>query len=100
MLLCDWLTTAQASGAAPNGCPCFLLLSLPWLLTLCHLLLTRTQIVEVINERKLAKTLSGFINQIFDKASHAAQRGTARLLMANNRQMCDRSRPIFVGRQA
>lgn len=32
---------------------------------------TRTQIVEVINERKLAKTLSGFINQIFDKASHA-----------------------------
>lgn len=32
------------------------------------------QIVEVINERKLAITLSGFINQIFDKASpcHAA----------------------------
>jgi hypothetical protein len=26
------------------------------------------QIVDVINERKLAKTLSGFINQIFDKA--------------------------------
>jgi hypothetical protein len=26
------------------------------------------QIVEVINERKLAQTLSGFIDQIFDKA--------------------------------
>lgn len=27
-----------------------------------------SQIIDVINERKLAKTLSGFINQIFDKA--------------------------------
>ena len=37
----------------------------------CHRPPTHTptpQIIDVINERKLAKTLSGFINQIFDKA--------------------------------
>jgi hypothetical protein len=44
------------------GCPAFSSLITP------PLALLSLQIAEVINERKLAITLSGFINQIFDKA--------------------------------
>ena len=47
---------------ALSRCPACAPLTAPSLVALS------LQIAEVINERKLAITLSGFINQIFDKA--------------------------------
>lgn len=77
MLLWQCLPAAQARDAAVlNGCAASCGYHRHWL-TFVASSYTHDQIVEVINERKLAKTLSGFINQIFDKACCCASREPA-----------------------